>query len=157
MSKIKLLFMDVDGTMTDGRIYMGPSGEAMKAFSVKDGYGIANILPAYGIVPVIITGRSSEIVARRAEELGIKELHQGVSDKLAKLKEIAAAYGASPEQTAYIGDDENDAPCMEYCGCTAAPADAHKSAVEKSDHVCSAKGGEGAVREFIEMIVKGCL
>ncbi len=152
MSKIKLLVMDVDGTLTDGHIYMGPNGEAMKAFNVRDGYGIANILPKYGIVPVIITGRSSDIVALRAAELGIRELHQGVSDKLAKLKEVAASYSAAPEQIAYIGDDENDMPCIGYCGFTAAPADAHRSALEKVGYVCSAGGGEGAVREFIERI-----
>ena len=83
---IKLLVMDVDGTLTDGHIYMGPDGEVMKAFDVKDGYGIAHILPRYGIIPVIITGRRSQIVERRCAELGITELYQGVGDKLERLK-----------------------------------------------------------------------
>ena len=86
--KIKLLVMDVDGTLTDGKIYMGAEGEMMKAFDVKDGYGIAHILPRLGITPVIITGRRSGIVERRCAELGITELYQGVRDKLEKLREL---------------------------------------------------------------------
>lgn len=110
--KIKLLVMDVDGTLTDGRIYVGAQGEVMKAFDVRDGYAIAHVLPVHGIVPVIITGRSSEIVVQRAKELKITELYQGVSDKLAKLQKAAAKYGATPEEIAYIGDDLNDLPCI---------------------------------------------
>ena len=109
---VKLLVMDVDGTLTDGRIYVGAQGEVMKAFDVRDGYAIAHLLPTRGIVPVIITGRSSEIVAQRAKELKITELYQGVSDKLEKLKTVAAAYGASADEIAYIGDDLNDLPCI---------------------------------------------
>ena len=87
--KVKLLVMDVDGTLTDGKIYIGDKGEVMKSFDVKDGYAIAHILPENNIVPVIITGRSSSIVKERAKELKITELYQGVSDKLIQLKIIA--------------------------------------------------------------------
>ena len=151
--KIKLLVMDVDGTLTDGRIYVGAQGEVMKAFDVRDGYAIAHLLPEKGITPVIITGRSSEIVAQRAKELKIKELYQGVSNKLEKLQEVAACYGAAAEEIAYIGDDLNDLPCIRYCGLTACPADAVPQVLEAVDYVCTHNGGRGAVREFIDRIV----
>lgn len=151
--KIKLLIMDVDGTLTDGRIYVGAQGEVMKAFDVRDGYAIAHILPAHDIVPVIITGRSSEIVAQRARELKITELYQGVADKLTKLREVAVEHGAAPEELAYIGDDLNDLPCIRYCGLTACPADALPSVLEAADYVCQHSGGRGAVREFIDRML----
>ena len=146
--------MDVDGTLTDGKIYMSASGEAFKAFNIKDGYSIYTI-DKIGIIPVIITGRESQIVARRAEELKIKECHQGVSDKLAKLQEVAAKYGVSKEEIAYIGDDYNDAACMEVCGFTGCPQDAEEDIKPKVDYVCQTKSGDGALREFVKQIIKG--
>ena len=150
--KIKLLVMDVDGTLTDGCIYIGAEGEIMKAFHVQDGYAIAHILPEIGITPVIITGRSSNIVAARARELGITELYQGVSDKLARLQAVAAQYDASPAEIAYIGDDLNDLACIRYCGVTACPSDAVEEVRTAVDYLCAAAGGRGAVREFIDLI-----
>ena len=138
MNKIKLFVMDVDGTLTDGKIYMGKKGEIMKAFDVKDGYGIAHILPKLGIVPAIITGRESQIVANRAAELGITEVFQGVSDKPETLKRITEKYKCNTDNIAYIGDDLNDLPCIEYCALTACPG--------------KSNGGCGAVREFIDFI-----
>lgn len=149
---IKLLIMDVDGTLTDGMIYMGPSGEAMKAFNIKDGYAIAHMLPKMGVVPVIITGRKSLIVENRAKELGITELHQGVSDKLGKLKTVAEKYGVTSDEIAYIGDDLNDLDCMKYCGFSACPADAVDEVKQAADYTTKANAGSGAVREFIELI-----
>lgn len=149
---IKLLVMDVDGTLTDGRIYMGAQGELMKAFDVKDGYAVAHILPALGIEPVIITGRSSEIVQRRAEELGIKLLYQGVSNKLDPLKQLAEERHISPDEIAYIGDDLNDLDPIRYCGCTACPGDAVPEILDTVDYVCKQDGGRGAVREFISFL-----
>ena len=151
--KIKMLVMDVDGTLTDGHIYIGAEGEMMKAFHVQDGYAIAHILPEKGIVPVIITGRSSKIVEKRAAELKITHLHQGISDKLSKLKEVAASLGISAEEIAYIGDDVNDLDCILYCGLTACPADAVPVVRKAVDYVCERNGGSGAVREFIDMFV----
>lgn len=150
--KIKLLIMDVDGTLTDGRIYIGIQGEAMKAFHVQDGYAIAQMLPKLGIVPAIITGRESEIVRRRAAELKITELYQGVGDKLAQLKQLAEKHHAGPEEIAYIGDDLNDLDCIRWCGLTACPADAVDSILSEVDYVCRRNGGRGAVREFIDWI-----
>ena len=109
---IKLLVMDVDGTLTDGKIYMSASGELMKAFNIKDGYAIAR-LKEYGIEPAIITGRESDIVKQRCAELKITELHQGVEKKLFKLRDICAKKGLTLSQVAFIGDDVNDLPCME--------------------------------------------
>ena len=148
--KIKLLVMDVDGTLTDGKIYMGENGEVMKAFNVKDGYAIAHMLPEMGIIPVIITGRKSKIVENRAKELGITELFQGVGDKLVQLKIVAEKYNAAPEEIAYIGDDLNDLECIEYCGVTACPADAVEEVMRRVTYVCKVNGGEGTVREFCD-------
>lgn len=150
---IKMLVMDVDGTLTDGRIYVGAEGEVMKAFDVRDGYAIAHILPELGIIPVIITGKSSEIVAQRAKTLKIAEVHQGIWDKLTKLKEIVAKYNVKPEEIAYIGDDVNDIECMQYCGMTACPHDALPSVKPHVKYICECDGGRGAVREFIDKIV----
>ena len=150
MSKIKLLVMDVDGTLTDGKIYMGNNGEVMKAFDVKDGCGIKDILPTLGITPVIITGRVSQIVENRAKEIGITEFHQGVRDKLAVLKEVAEKYAATPDEIAYIGDDINDLDCIEYCGVTACPADSVDEVKKSVDYVSSHDAGRGAVRELIQ-------
>ncbi len=150
--KIKMLVMDVDGTLTDGCIYMGPDGEAMKAFNCQDGYAIAQLLPKLGITPVIITGRSSKIVSNRAAELKITHLYQGVSDKLPKLQEIAQQLGVEREGIAYIGDDLNDLDCMQYCGFSACPADAVPEIVQTVQYVCKRNGGRGAVREFVDLI-----
>lgn len=151
--KIKMLVMDVDGTLTDGRIYIGASGEMMKAFDVKDGYGIVH-LKKHGVIPVIITGRESAIVRERAKELGIAELYQGVSDKLKQLKEVAEKFQLSPNEIAYIGDDENDLECIRYCGMTACPHDALDEVKASANYVCRHDGGKGAVREFISYFLQ---
>ena len=149
MSKIKLLVMDVDGTLTDGKIYMGNDGEVFKAFDTKDGYAINEMLHAMGIVPVIITGRISKIVENRAKELHITELYQGKHDKLDTLLEVMKKYNCTKENVAYIGDDILDLVCMEQCGLTACPADAVDGVKRKVTYVCKKNSGEGAVREFI--------
>ena len=154
MEKIKILIMDVDGTLTDGKIYMGPQGEVMKAFHCKDGLGIAQLLPEMGIVPVIITGRSSKIVENRARELKISHLYQGVSDKLTVLDQMAIEMRISRQQIAYIGDDLNDVSAMQVCGCTACPADAVEEIKQIANYVCQHSGGDGAVREFIDYLRK---
>lgn len=154
MKRIKLLFMDVDGTLTDGKIYMGNNGEIAKSFNVKDGYGIHELLPQYGIVPVIITGRSSKIVECRAREIGIKELYQGKHEKMDTFIEILRKYNCKYTDAAYIGDDILDLPCMKLCAVTACPSDAVDQVKKYCDYVCHASGGNGAVREFIEWIIK---
>lgn len=154
MIKISILVIDVDGTLTDGQIHISPSGEVFKSFDVKDGYAIRKLLPQMGAVPVIITGRHSDIVAYRAKEIGIQELYQGVADKGACLREIVTRYGVPREEIACIGDDCNDLPTMELCGICACPADAVQSVKKKCDYICKAKGGHGAVREFVEWLME---
>ena len=155
MKKIRMLVMDVDGTLTDGCIYMGPEGEAMKAFNCQDGYAIAQILPKIGITPVIITGRNSAITANRAKELKIERLYQGIHDKLPLLQQVAGELGAAQEEVAYIGDDLNDLDCFRWCGLTGCPADAVPEIRAMADFVCSRNGGRGAVREFVDHIRDG--
>ena len=150
---IKLLVMDVDGTLTDGKINMGPEGELFKSFDIKDGYAINEMLPAHGIVPAIITGRSSTIVENRARELNIKELHQGKHDKLDTLKMLMLKYQCSRDNVAYIGDDILDIVCMRECGLVGCPANSCEQVKDIANYVCKCKGGEGAVREFIEFLI----
>lgn len=146
--------MDVDGTLTDGKIYMGNDGEMMKAFDVKDGCGIHDIAIPSGIIPVIITGRSSKILENRCKEIGIENVYQGINNKVEKLFEISEDLSS----VAYIGDDTNDLPCMELIkaagGLIGCPADAAKIVVDIADYVCKRTGGNGSVREFIEWITK---
>ena len=152
---IKYLVMDVDGTLTDGKIYMGQDGELMKSFNIKDGYGIKDILPTINVIPVIITGRTSNIVSNRSKELGIKELYQGITDKYSELLKIVENE-ANLSQVAYIGDDLNDLDCMNRVkkngGLIGCPLDAVEQVVAISDFVSQYVGGNGAVREFIEFI-----
>lgn len=151
---IKILVMDVDGTLTDGKIYMSANGELCKAFDIKDGCGIHDILIPAGILPVIITGRNSEIVQKRCQELGITEVYQGISNKLEKLLEVTQELGA----IAYIGDDINDITCMsaikESGGLVGCPGDAAEQVKELADFVSEKSGGNGAVRDFIEWILR---
>lgn len=154
MDKIKILVMDVDGTLTDGKIYTGDNGELMKAFDVKDGYAIAHMLPPAGITPVIITGRQSKIVESRCRELKITHLHQGVADKVAVLSQVVKELQLSLENAAYIGDDLNDLGCIEAAGFSGCPADACDSVKKSVSYVCKKNGGAGAVREFIEYILE---
>lgn len=150
---IKYLVMDVDGTLTNGKIYMSENGEVMKAFNIKDGCGIHDILIPAGMVPVVITGRSSEIVKKRCDELGISYIFQGISDKFEKLIELCP----NLEYVAYIGDDINDLPCMkkvkEAGGIIGCPADAVDAVKTIADFVSLHNSGYGAVRDFIDYIV----
>ena len=153
---IKYLIMDVDGTLTDGKIYMDIDGESMKAFSVKDGYAINYILKPANIIPVILTARTSGIVQNRCNELGIDEVYQGKFDKLTVLKEIVGKNGL--ESCAYFGDDILDLKCMisikEAGGIVACPSDAVSEVKTMADYLCVNKAGEGALREFSEWLVK---
>ena len=151
--RIKYLVLDVDGTLTDGRVYIGDHGEIMKSFDIKDGYGLANLLPAYNITPIIITGRFSNIVDNRCKELHITKVYQGIANKLEKLQSIFCELKASPNEALYVGDDINDLDCMRYCGYCACPADAIECIKKNCDFVASKPGGRGAVREIIDWII----
>ena len=156
MNRIKLLVMDVDGTLTDGKIYMGKDGEIMKAFDIKDGCGIKDILPSLGIEPVIITARTSRILENRCHELTISELHQGIRNKFEKLQEICRRHNVTLEEVAYIGDDILDLQCMmpikDAGGVVGCPADAVDAVKTISDFVSGKKGGCGAVRDLIDKL-----
>jgi len=157
MEKIKLLVMDVDGTLTDGKIYMGQEGELAKAFDIKDGCGIYLVLPKYQIIPVIITARKSKILEKRCNELRITELYQDVKDKQKKLEEIVNKFNVSLDAVAYIGDDLPDISCMEAVkkagGLVLCPADAVPEIKQLADFVSGCKAGEGAVRDVINYIL----
>lgn len=145
--------MDVDGTLTDGKVYIGEKGELFKAFDIKDGYGIKVLLSQHNIIPIIITGRKSAMLEKRCEEIGIKHVYQGISDKLAVMKRVMNDLEIVAEEVAYIGDDLNDISCMELSGVVGCPNDAVKQVKELADYICDRDGGNGAVREFIEYIV----
>lgn len=149
---IKVLIMDVDGTLTDGSIYIGNDGEKMKRFDVKDGYGIREILPKIGITPVVITGRISRIVEIRCKELGIERLIQGSRDKASDLKKMLKDLRVEESHAAYIGDDMNDYEAMKIVGIRGCPQNSVSEIKMVSDYVTKACGGNGAVREFIEWI-----
>lgn len=152
---IKHLIMDVDGSLTDGKIYIGPNGEAMKAFSVKDGFAINTILRNNKIEPIILTARESSIVENRCKEIGIKKIHQGISNKLNFLKTLLLSHGLN--SSAYFGDDITDLDCMllikEEGGVVGCPADAAREVKVVSDYICFNKAGNGALREFVEWLV----
>lgn len=153
MKRIKVFVMDVDGTMTDGKIYMSSSGELFKAFDIKDGYGIHEILPKYQVKTVIMTGRTSQIVENRAKELEIDYVIQNVKDKKKAIVDLVGSIGCSLEEIAYIGDDIIDLGPMELCGVSGCPADASGDVRAAADYISDRCGGYGAVRDFIEWLV----
>jgi 3-deoxy-D-manno-octulosonate 8-phosphate phosphatase (KDO 8-P phosphatase) len=153
LNKIKLLLLDVDGVMTDGSIYYSNSGDEFKKFNIQDGYGISKLRRA-GINTGIITGRISNLVARRAEELGIKEIYQNLENKLEAYESIKKKFNYSDADIAYIGDDEFDLAVLERVGFSAAPSDAVPAVKKQVHYVCKLGGGKGAVREVIEMILQ---
>ncbi len=152
LRKVKMLLLDVDGVMTDGGIYFSESGDELKKFNIQDGYGIVKLRRS-GIEVGIITGRVSKIVARRAAELGITQVHQNLHDKGSAFETIRAATGLREEEFAYIGDDEFDLPVLTRVGFSATPADGVPAVLKKVDYVCRRRGGEGAVREVIDLIL----
>jgi len=151
---VKLLVMDVDGTLTDGRIHISARGELFKSFDVKDGYGIHVLLPKGGIIPAVITGRTSPIVENRCRGRGSWHLYQGVSDKDRCLETLAQALSVPLGQTACIGDDENDLPMMSLCGVCGCPSDAADAVKRRCAFISRRAGGHGAVREFIEWLLE---
>ena len=151
--KIKLLVLDVDGVLTDGRITYTSGGEEIKSFNVRDGHAIKLAMRA-GLDVAIITGRESSIVSRRAEELGINFVYQGAVDKMQALKAIIFESGIEAQQIAYMGDDVVDIPVLRSAGLSCAPADAPAEVLERAVFVADAKGGKGAGRELIFFILE---
>jgi 3-deoxy-D-manno-octulosonate 8-phosphate phosphatase (KDO 8-P phosphatase) len=151
--EIRVLAMDVDGVLTTGGIIHGTGGVELKQFHVRDGMGIT-LAKRAGILPVVITVRESEAVRRRAEELKIEEIHQGIHRKWDCLEEILTRRGVDPEAVAYVGDDLVDLPVMRRVGLPIAVADAVDEVKQGAAWVTSQPGGRGAVREAVEMILK---
>ena len=152
LARVRLLILDVDGVLTDGRLFYGPKGELLKAFHVRDGHGIKQVAAA-GIAVAIISGRKSAAVARRAKELGIRYVIQGANDKLAALRKLAKARRVSLDECACVGDDTPDAPILAAAGVGVAVADAHPDALAVADLITTRPGGHGAVREVCDWLM----
>jgi 3-deoxy-D-manno-octulosonate 8-phosphate phosphatase (KDO 8-P phosphatase) len=155
LEPIRLLILDVDGVLTDGLLYYGPSGEELKCFSVRDGLAI-RLLRAAGIEVSVITGRCTQALAARCRDLGIADelVIQASRDKSADLDRIEQRLGISDHQIAVMGDDLPDMPVLERAGFSACPADAVPEVAAVCDMVCGAPGGRGAVREVAELLLK---
>lgn len=149
---IRLFATDVDGVLTDAGMYYSESGDEWKKFNTRDGMGI-KLLQKAGLVTAIVTQESTKLVTRRGQKLAVPEVHQGVYDKLALLRDLVGRYGWTMKQVAYIGDDVNDLEALKAVGFSAAPADAVPSVLAAVRYRCRKKGGEGAVRELADLIL----
>lgn len=152
-ASIKLMVFDIDGVMTDGRLYYDKQGEAFKVFNVQDGYGLKKLIDS-GIRVAIITGRKSDIVACRAKDLGINDVYQGIADKWEQLKELLKKYNLNENQAGYMGDDLIDEVAMTKVSLAVAPANARPEILKIAHYVTDAKGGEGAVRELCDWLIE---
>ncbi len=152
LKRVRLLATDVDGVLTDAGMYYSESGDELKKFNTHDGMGI-KLLQRIGLLTALITQEETKLVARRGEKLAIPEIHQGARDKLAVMRGIIARHGLSLREVAYIGDDVNDLETLKAVGFSAAPADSLPTVLEAVHYVCRKKGGEGAVREVVDLIL----
>jgi len=149
---VRAFIMDVDGVLTDGGLYYSERGDELKRFDVRDGQGLV-LLRQAGILTAIVTGKRTTLVARRAEELGIAEVHQAVTDKAATVTTLLARHGISPTVACYVGDDVNDLPALGVVGIAVAVADAVAIVRRAADYVTRAPGGRGAIREVSDLIL----
>jgi 3-deoxy-D-manno-octulosonate 8-phosphate phosphatase (KDO 8-P phosphatase) len=152
-AQIELLILDVDGVLTDGRLYFGQRGEALKVFHVRDGHGI-KLLMAAGVHVAALSGRRSAAAAARLRELRVSAVVQGCSDKLAALRKMTERFGLDPLNCACIVDDTPDLPLMSAVGLSAAVADAHPIVLAAAHWVARAPGGLGAVRELCDVLLR---
>jgi 3-deoxy-D-manno-octulosonate 8-phosphate phosphatase (KDO 8-P phosphatase) len=150
--RIRLLVLDVDGVLTDGRLYFTADGEQLKVFDVRDGYGLVALQRA-GVAVAIISGRESDAVRRRAAELGITRVNQGVQDKAARLDSLLEELAVEPREVACIGDDVPDLPMLRRAGLAIAVADAHPLVQAETHWTTSQPGGRGAVREACDLLL----
>jgi 3-deoxy-D-manno-octulosonate 8-phosphate phosphatase (KDO 8-P phosphatase) len=152
-ARVTVVAFDVDGVCTDGRLYYGPEGEALHAFQARDGLGIVVARNA-GLILAAITGRSSRNVEARLRELRVPHVRQGVARKEEALADVLAEVGATWEQTAYIGDDVNDLGCLKRAGLAACVPEAAEDVLPTVHYVTRRRGGEGALRELLELILR---
>ena len=147
------MIFDVDGVLTDGTLLYGPAGEELKAFSAHDGHGL-KMLAASGVACALLSGRSSAAVTRRAAELGIKDVLQGIEDKLAVFQKITREKGLTFESTGYMGDELVDLPVLTRCGFACAPREAPEAVRARVHYVATAPAGRGAAREVCELVMR---
>lgn len=152
-SRVRLMLFDVDGVLTDGRLWYGPAGESLKAFHVLDGHGI-KLLMQTGTAVGILSGRSSPAVATRASELGIAHVLQGVEDKRAAFEALGARLGIAAPDIGFMGDEVIDLPVLRRCGFACAPAEAHERVRASAHYVARAPAGAGAAREVCEFVLQ---
>jgi 3-deoxy-D-manno-octulosonate 8-phosphate phosphatase (KDO 8-P phosphatase) len=149
---MRAAIFDVDGVLTDGRLYIGEQGEAFKAFHVHDGHGL-KLLARAGIEPIVISGRDSAALRRRLADLGLRQAHFGIADKLAAAQPVLATLGLDWGDVAVIGDDWPDLPLLARAGLACAPPDAHAEVRAIAHHITASRGGEGAAREFCDLLL----
>lgn len=152
-SRIKLLLMDCDGVLTDGRLWLTEDGDEQKSFNTHDGQGLS-LLHRAGLQSGIITGRRSRAVIRRAAELGVEYVRQGEPDKIAAFEQVLQEAGVAENEVAFVGDDLPDIPIMKRAELAVAVADAVEETRSAAHYVTRARGGRGAVREVVELILK---
>ena len=150
--RVRLLVLDVDGVLTDGRLFISPAGEEFKVFHVRDGSGLVAVQRA-GVTVAIVSGRSSEAVTRRAAELGIRHVRQGVAEKAAELESLMRELGVAAAETACVGDDTPDLPMLRVAGLAVAVADAHPALRAVAHWITPSPGGRGAVREVCDLLL----
>jgi len=151
--RVRLMLFDVDGVLTDGKLWYGPAGEALKVFHVLDGHGL-KLLMQTGTTVAILSGRKSQAVTARAAELGIAEVLQGIDDKRAAFESLAARLGVAAADIGFMGDEVIDLPVLRRCGFACAPAAAHELVRASAHYVASAPAGGGAVREVCEYVLR---
>ena len=152
-AEVRMIVLDVDGVLTDGRIYLGNKDEEFRTFFVRDGLGI-RMGQSAGLIFGILSGRDSPLVERRARELHIKHIHQGIQDKGPCLEQIAAKTDLETKQICFIGDDLIDVPAMRRAGLAACPADGCEETRQFAHYICNNKGGHGAVREVVDLVLR---
>jgi len=152
-ARLRIMVFDVDGVLTDGRLWYGPQGETLKSFDVRDGHGL-KLLAGEGVATALLSGRRSEAVSARAGELGVQHVLQGVSDKRPAFDELLARLGVDRTQAGYMGDDLPDVPVLSVCGFACAPRGAHALALDRAHFVPAAPAGAGAAREVCEYVLR---
>ena len=152
LAALKLVIFDVDGVITDGKLYLGPDGQEWRSTHVRDGLGLKN-LPAAGLTTAVISGRPAGGLARRLQALGVSHRYFGQDDKLPLFEELIAQLGIQAHEAAMVGDDTPDLPLFQACGLGFCPADAHQAVREAADWVAPSHGGQGAVREISDLIL----
>ncbi len=151
--RVRLMIFDVDGVLTDGRLWYGPAGEMLKSFHALDGHGI-KMLAQSGVQPAILSGRRSPAVTQRAAELGIAHVLQGIDDKHSAYAALLAQLGVEAQATGYVGDDVVDLPVLTRCGFACAPREAPLEVRQRVHYVCESPAGGGAAREICELLMR---